>query len=86
VQTAVAGRGGRLISLSHELVYRDRRWAVRDVSIEGVSLVTNYRAQFDRVIRVSSYPELIQRMKIRIANESLPQESVGTGAAGDLRR
>ena len=86
VQTAVAGRGGRLISLSHELVYRNRRWAVRDVSIEGVSLVTNYRAQFDRVIRVSSYPELLQRMKIRIANESLPQESVGTGAAGDLRR
>jgi hypothetical protein len=49
-------------------------------------LVTNYRAQFDRVIRVSSYPELIQRMKIRIANESLPQESVETGAAGDVGR
>jgi phospholipid transport system substrate-binding protein len=86
VQTAVGGRGGRLISLSHELVYRDRRWVVRDVSIEGVSLVANYRAQFDRVIRVSSYPELIQRMKIRVAAEPLPQESVETGAAADVRR
>ena len=86
VHMTVAGRGGKLISLTHDLVYRNWRWAVRDVSIEGVSLVTNYRAQFDRVIRVSSYPELLQRMKIRIANESLPQESVGTGAAGDLRR
>jgi phospholipid transport system substrate-binding protein len=86
VQTAVGGRGGRLISLTHELVYRDRRWVVRDVSIEGVSLVANYRAQFDRVIRVASFPELIQRMKIRVAAEPLPQESVEAGAAADVRR
>ena len=86
VQMTVAGRGGRLFSLSHELVYRDRSWVVRNVTIEGVNLVANYRAQFDRVIRLSSYPELIQRMKIRIANESLPQESVETGAAGGGRR
>jgi phospholipid transport system substrate-binding protein len=86
VQTTVGGRGGRLISLTHELVYRDRRWVVRDVSIEGVSLVANYRAQFDRVIRVSSYPELIQRMKIRVAAEPLPQVSVETGTAADVRR
>lgn len=86
VQTAVGGRGGRLISLTHELVYRDRRWVVRDVSIEGVSLVANYRAQFDRVIRVASFPELIQRMKIRVAAEPLLQESVEAGAAPDVRR
>lgn len=86
VQMAITGRGGRLISLTHDLVYRDRRWVVRDVTIEGVSLVTNYRAQFDRVIRVSSYPELIQRMKIRIANESLARVSVGPGVAADARR
>ena len=86
VQMAITGRGGRLISLSHDLVYRDRRWVVRDVTIEGVSLVTNYRAQFDRVIRVSSYPELIQRMKIRLANESLARVSVGPGVAADARR
>jgi phospholipid transport system substrate-binding protein len=86
VQTAVGGRGGRLISLSHELVYRDRRWVVRDVSIEGVSLVSNYRAQFDRVIRVASFPELIQRMKTRVAAEPLPQASVETGTAADVRR
>jgi MlaC protein len=79
VQMAITGRAGRLISLSHDLVYRDQRWVVRDVTIEGVSLVANYRAQFDRVIRVSSYPELIQRMKIRIANESPARESVGPG-------
>jgi phospholipid transport system substrate-binding protein len=74
VQIAVVGRAGRMIPVGHELVYRDRRWMVRDVTIEGVSLVSNYRAQFDRIIRHSSYPELIQRMRLRIAT-GLPLQS-----------
>lgn len=73
VQIAVVGRAGRLIPVIYDLVYRDRRWMVRDVTIEGVSLVANYRAQFDRVIRSSSYPELIQRMRLRIAT-GLPRQ------------
>ena len=59
---------------------------VRDVTIEGVSLVANYRAQFERVIRASSYPELIKRMRIRIATGLLLLEPVGAGGAGDARR
>lgn len=86
VQVAVLGRGGRLIPLSHDLVYRDRRWMVRDVTIEGVSLVANYRAQFERVIRASSYPELIKRMRIRIATGLMLLEPVGRGAAGDTQK
>lgn len=86
VQVAVVGRGGRLIPLSHNLVYRDRRWMVRDVTIEGVSLVANYRAQFDRVIRASSYPELIKRMRIRIATGLLLMEPAETGGGDDTRR
>jgi hypothetical protein len=59
---------------------------VRDVTIEGVSLVANYRAQFDRVIRASSYPELIERMKIRIGTGLLFQEPGKTGGAGSVRK
>ena len=42
---------------------------VRDVKIEGVSLLTNYRAQFERVIRASSYRELVARMQERVGTE-----------------
>ncbi len=35
------------------------RWQIYDVLIENVSLVASYRAQFDRVIRTSSYEELV---------------------------
>lgn len=55
--------------LDHDMVYQRRRWVVRDVTIEGISLVTNYRAQFDRVIRASSYRELVGRLQERVSGE-----------------
>jgi phospholipid transport system substrate-binding protein len=36
---------------------------VYDVSIEGVSLINNYRTQFDKIIQSSSYAELVRRLK-----------------------
>ena len=36
---------------------------VYDVLIEGVSLVDNYRNQFNSVIQRSSYQELVRRLK-----------------------
>lgn len=69
VQVAILGRGGRMIPLTHQLTYRNRRWVVRDVTIEGISLVANYRAQFDRIIRSSSYPQLLQMIRARVASE-----------------
>ncbi|HTI56503.1 MAG TPA: ABC transporter substrate-binding protein [Verrucomicrobiae bacterium] len=81
VQTAILARGGRLIPLTHTLVYQNRRWVVRDVNIEGISLVANYRSQFDRVIRGSSYPQLVQLIRARIASEYPFPEPPGQGAA-----
>jgi phospholipid transport system substrate-binding protein len=69
VRTVLVGRGGRQISLDHEMVLQANRWLVRDIRIEGVSLLTNYRAQFERVIRASSYRELVARMQERAAAE-----------------
>jgi phospholipid transport system substrate-binding protein len=36
---------------------------VYDLSIEGVSLVANYRAQFNRIIQTASYQALVERLK-----------------------
>jgi phospholipid transport system substrate-binding protein len=69
VRTAIVGRGGRQIHLDHKMVYQSNRWMVRDVTIDGISLVTNYRAQFQRVIQASSYQDLVARMQERIATE-----------------
>jgi ABC-type transporter MlaC component len=36
---------------------------VRDVRVEQISLVDNYRTQFDSIIAKSSYAELVRRLE-----------------------
>jgi phospholipid transport system substrate-binding protein len=36
---------------------------VYDVVVEGVSLINNYRTQFDKIIQTSSYAELVRKLK-----------------------
>jgi hypothetical protein len=43
------------------------RWVVYDVAVSGVSFVANYRGQFDRIIRTSSYQALIRDLKSKYA-------------------
>jgi phospholipid transport system substrate-binding protein len=38
-------------------------WLVYDLNIDGISLVANYRAQFNKVIRTSSYEGLVEKFK-----------------------
>jgi phospholipid transport system substrate-binding protein len=53
--------------------YRVKRkgedWLVYDISIEGVSLVNNYRSQFNSIITRSSYQDLIKKLKQKIETE-----------------
>ena len=62
VQTAAESKGGGEVRFDYRMIKRGERWLVRDVVIEGVSVVANYRAQFHRIIQGSSYPELVERM------------------------
>ena len=51
------------ISLDYRLILKDGTWRVYDVVVDGVSLVKNYRGQFDRIIRDSSYEELVEKLR-----------------------
>jgi len=63
VSTTLLTRSGTDLPVDYSMLQWDGRWMVRDVVIEGVSLIANYRAQFTRVIRTSSYAALISRMR-----------------------
>jgi phospholipid transport system substrate-binding protein len=65
VHTSLLARGGRQVLLDYDMIYLKKAWVVDDVTIDGISLVANYRAQFDRVIRDASYSELVARMRDR---------------------
>jgi phospholipid transport system substrate-binding protein len=49
--------------LEYRLHRKDGRWKVYDVLIDGVSFVSTYRSQFDRIIKVSSYSALADRLR-----------------------
>jgi len=62
------------IPFNFRLLQENGSWKIFDVVIEGVSLVANYRSQFARIIRESSYSELVRRLQTQV--ESLQK---GTG-------
>ena len=82
VRTAIGRRGGREVVVDNDMIYLDKRWLMRDVTIDGISLVTNYRAQFDRVIRGSSYRELVARLRVKTGSELPRPASAGPEALG----
>jgi phospholipid transport system substrate-binding protein len=67
VSTRLVTKNGTEVPIDYRMHERDGRWRVYDVGIEGVSLIANYRSQFDSIIRTSSYEELIRRMRSRAA-------------------
>ncbi len=62
VETEVEGNG-QLLRISYQLHDIEGQWKVYDVVIGDVSIVRNFRAQFDRVIAKSSVKDLLQRIK-----------------------
>jgi phospholipid transport system substrate-binding protein len=66
VRTVVVKANDR-IPLNYRLINEGGTWKVYDVIIEGVSLVSNYRSQFSRIIHESSYAELVKRLKTKVS-------------------
>ena len=63
VQSRIVPKDGPPISVDYRLQLTGDEWKVYDVIIENVSLVNNYRSQFNRVLVNGSFEELIRRMK-----------------------
>lgn len=65
VQTRVVAKNGTEAPVEARMLKRGDRWYIYDVLIENISLIANYRAQFDKIIRTSSYNELVKRLRDR---------------------
>lgn len=57
------------ITVEYRLRNKQDNWLIYDISIESVSLVNNYRAQFSTIINESSYEELLKRMTKKVSQE-----------------
>ncbi len=63
VETKVVSGSRDDFAIDYRLHDIDGQWKVYDVLIDHISIVNNYRAQFERVIAKSSIKDLLQRMK-----------------------
>ena len=63
VKSLLIRKNGQEIPMNYNLIKRGGHWKVYDFSIEGVSLVRNYRSQFSSTLRKGGMPQLIARLK-----------------------
>jgi phospholipid transport system substrate-binding protein len=52
-------------TLDYRMINQNGRWMVYDVIIEGVSLVSNYRTQFNKIITSDGYPALVKKLQTK---------------------
>ena len=71
VQTSLDARDGGQALVEYRMVNRQGRWRVRDLVLDGVSIVENYRAQFRRILSQVSYQDLVEQVKAKLGEESI---------------
>ncbi len=78
VRTKLVTKSGTQVPIDYRMFKAGERWRVYDVLIENVSLVGNYRSQFNRIIQQSGYPELVQRLKTKQEEFTFEDQGKGT--------
>ena len=71
VESKVVNARGEESPVIFRLRRADAKWRVYDAMVENVSVVQNYRSQFDRVISKSSYDELRKLLKDKSGQSEL---------------
>ena len=67
VRTRVTLRPSGDVGVDYRMAWQGTRWMIYDVLVERTSLVRNYRAQFDSIIKKSSYEELVRKIRGKVS-------------------
>ena len=82
VQAMIPLSHGNTMPLGYRMRQAGGRWQVYDLDIDGISLVANYRAQFNKIIRTASFEDLLAKLKSSQAEFAAPSgTSSGSKAA-----
>lgn len=71
VRTSLGAKHGGDARVEYRMVNRQGRWRVRDLVLDGISTVENYRAQFRRLLGKVSYQDLVGKVKAKLGEESI---------------
>jgi phospholipid transport system substrate-binding protein len=78
VATRIVAKNGTEVPIDYRLLKKGDRWMVYDVNIEGVSLVSNYRTQFNKIIQTGSFEDLMQKLRTKQGELTADGQSKGT--------
>jgi phospholipid transport system substrate-binding protein len=79
VTTAISDKRENLeIPIDYRVIRRNDQWKVYDVVIDGISLVSNYRSQFNRIIQRGSFDELVKKMRVKQETEMAEESAAST--------
>ena len=73
-----------VVPMDYRLHMKDGTWHAYDLIVDGVSLVKNYRSQFEKIIRSDSYQELVRRLRERTVGEDKKKKAALTTAPYSL--
>ena len=79
VRSRITPNQGPEIKIEYRLSRGGSRWTVYDIVLDGVSLVSNYRSQFNSIIATSSVAQLLERMRAEPSRRQQSHDGV-TGA------
>jgi phospholipid transport system substrate-binding protein len=67
VEVKIMTKQNTEIPVVYKMRSKDQKWWVYDIIIEGVSLVNNYRTQFNDILAKSSFDALVKKLKEKVA-------------------
>jgi phospholipid transport system substrate-binding protein len=79
VRSRITPEQGQEITIEYRLSRTGSQWAVYDVVLDGASLVSTYRSQFNSIIGTSSAAQLLERMRTEPSRHQTSPDA-GTGA------
>jgi phospholipid transport system substrate-binding protein len=78
VNVRVLQQGNQPVTIDYDMEKRPTGWKVWDVRVGGISLVANYRTEFDNVVREGGIDGLIKALRAK--NSSLDTPPIAAGA------
>jgi phospholipid transport system substrate-binding protein len=75
VQSRMTGGRGDTLAIEYRLFKADGRWAVYDVAVDGISLISSFRSQANSILRRSPFAELLRQMQDRDVSVAPPGQA-----------
>jgi phospholipid transport system substrate-binding protein len=65
INTAIVQPGKNPILVNYLLLQKDGSWKIYDVTVDAISIIANYRNQFNRVINEKGFPQLMADLQAK---------------------